>query len=499
MIFEKRASGILLHITSLPSNSGIGNLGPYAYRFVDLLAETKQSYWQTLPLTPTDLEHENSPYIASSSFAGNTLLISPELLVNEQLLSENLTNLSLDLPHKKVDYGVVYKLKSETIRKAYEVFKKKIRNYPDFEDFCDRNSKWLDDYALYKALKDKNSLPWYLWPSHLRDREKRALAEKKENLKDSIGLERFAQFIFFRQWHSLREYLKRKGLSIIGDLPFYVGYDSADAWSHPKIFKLDTEKKPLFVSGVPPDYLSKTGQLWGTPVYDWEELAASNFEWWMERIDHNMQLFNILRIDHFRGLIAYWEVPAEANTAINGRWVKTNSEDFFKTLTSRFPDLPFIAEDLGIITADVKEVINKFNIPGMKVLLFAFDGSSDNPHLPHNYSRNSVVLTGTHDTNTVREWFAKEATLEEKNILIKYLGKHLSEEEVSWEFIKLAMNSTANLSIIPLQDVLSLGAEGRMNNPAMSVNNWGWRVTEEQLMGDMFGKLGKITETSERC
>ncbi|MCP8318211.1 MAG: 4-alpha-glucanotransferase [Candidatus Methylarchaceae archaeon HK01B] len=495
MVIRKRGSGILLHVTSLPSNFGIGDFGPWAFKFADLLSEARQSYWNILPLTPTSMEYGNSPYKADSSFAGNTLLISPKLLVKEKFLPDWLLNSLQDLPSKRVDYKAVSEIKNQIIKKAYEDFRQKIRDYSsEFETFCAENSNWLDDYTLYKALKEEIGKPWYLWPPHLRDREEGALEEKKRNLKDLIELQKFAQFVFFRQWRSLKEYCRSKRLNVIGDLPFYVSLDSSDVWAHPEIFKLDMEKRPKFVSGVPPDYFSDSGQLWGDPVYDWVRLAATHFEWWMDRIEHSLKLFDMLRLDHFRGFIAYWEVPSYAKKALNGKWVEIPSEIFFNALFSRFPDPPLIAEDLGFITAEVREVIKKYDIPGMKVLLFAFGGSPDNPYLPHNHLRNAVVLTGTHDTNTVRGWYTEEATQEERNMLFKYIGRKTSEEEVSWELIRLSMISVASLSIIPMQDVLSLGSESRMNRPAISMNNWEWRVTEEQFGCDAFWRLREMTE-----
>lgn len=494
----KRASGILIHITSLPSKFGIGDLGEWAYKFSNLLSEIKQSYWHILPLNPTSLDYGNSPYFSNSGFAGNPLLISPELLMNEKFLSNSIE--LINLPSKYVDYKAVSKFKEVIIEKAYKSFNQKFNDYKiEFEEFCDENSKWLDDYALYKALRRVFNSPWYLWPNHLRDREKSALNEKRETLKDFINFEKFTQFLFFKQWFSLKEYCNKKGLMIIGDIPFYVSYDSVDVWINSEIFKLDENKRPLFVSGVPPDYFSAKGQLWGTPVYNWEQLKRMDFEWWIDRIKHNLKLFDLLRLDHFRGFLAYWEVPADSDTAINGEWIKTPSEEFFNTLIKHFPNLPFIAEDLGVITPDVIEVRDRFGILGMRVLLFAFNGSPNNPHLPHNHLKNSVVLTGTHDTNTVKGWFLEEATQEAKNMLFKYTGKVLSEENVSWEFIRLAMISVANLSIIPMQDILSLGSEARMNKPSSTSHNWEWRVTTEQLMSNELQRFKELTEIFGRA
>ncbi|MBI2126646.1 MAG: 4-alpha-glucanotransferase [Thaumarchaeota archaeon] len=499
MLKRKRSSGVLLHITSLPAKFGIGDMGPLAFKFADILVNSGQTHWQILPLVPTNLRTGNSPYNSSSSFAGNTLLISPEILENENLLESDFITSLPDLDIYRVDYAAVSSIKEKIVEKAYTSFRKNIAACrPEFEDFCSSNSHWLDDYALYKAIRRESGMPWHLWPASLRDRKDQALREKAQSHAELIGLEKFAQFIFFKQWHSLKTYCKNNGLIIIGDLPFYVNHDSADLWANPEIFRLDPKKKPVFVSGVPPDYFSKTGQLWGNPVYDWARLSATNFEWLLRRTQHCTKLYDIVRLDHFRGFLAYWEVPAEEKTAGNGRWVETPSKEFFDAFLEQFPLLPFTAEDLGVITPDVKEAMDRLGIPGMEVLLFAFGGSSDNPYLPDNHKQNSVVYTGTHDTNTAKGWFLNEATPAERNMFSRYVGRELYEEDVSWELIRLAMQSVADLCIIPLQDVLSLGAEARMNNPSKSTGNWEWRVPIEQFMNDALARLGEMTKTSSR-
>jgi 4-alpha-glucanotransferase len=313
-----------------------------------------------------------------------------------------------------------------------------------------------------------------------------------------VDREKFAQFEFFKQWHSLKEYCANLGIGLVGDLSFYVACDSSDVWSNREIFKLDSEGRPTFVGGVPPDYFSETGQLWGNPVYDWERLKTQSFGWWSQRIQHTLKLVDLARIDHFRGFVAYWEVPGRAKTAVSGQWVAAPWEAFFETVKSHFPSMPFIAEDLGVITPDVRAVMRRFDLPGMDVLLFAFDSGPDNPYLPHNHLRDSVVYTGTHDTNTVRGWFRDEANPEQKKRLFDYVSKEVSEEEASWEFIRLALNSAASLSIIPTQDVLSLGSSARMNRPSSAEGNWEWRATSEQLASDAFRRMGEETESSGR-
>lgn len=482
-------------ITSLPSDFGVGDLGPPALRFADLLSESNQSYWEVLPVTPTG--PGNSPYNPTSVFAGNTLLISPEVLEGEKLLPQLPNAGHGQPPYDRASFGVASALKREMIRKAHQRFKAK-RDHGEFEEFCAENSHWLETYSLYVALKEETGEPWYLWPKELRDREPDSLAERGTRLSDVVDREKFAQFEFFRQWHSLKEHCGGLGIGLVGDLSFYVAGDSADVWSNQEIFKLDGGGKPAFAGGVPPDYFSETGQLWGNPVYDWERLKTEGFGWWMQRMRQTLKLFDVTRIDHFRGFVAYWEVPGHAKTAVSGKWVAAPWEAFFETVKSRFPSMPFVAEDLGVITPDVRAVMRRFGFPGMDVLLFAFDSGPDNPYLPENHSPESVVYTGTHDTNTVRGWFSDEASPKQKKSLSEYVGKDVSEREVSWEFIGLALKSKANLSIIPTQDVLSLGSDARMNRPSSPEGNWEWRATSNELTSDAFRRLGEETESSRR-
>jgi 4-alpha-glucanotransferase len=485
-----------MSITSLPSDFGVGDLGPSALSFADLLSESGQRYWQVLPVTPTGLG--NSPYNPTSAFAGNTLLISPEILEGERLLPE-LPKTGNGQPHStnRADYDDALVLKREMIRKAHERFKEG-SDHGEFEEFCEENSDWLECYSLYAALKEETDEPWYLWPKGLRDREPDSLAEKGVQLRDLVDREKFAQFEFFKQWRSLKEHCAELGIGLVGDLSFYVAGDSADVWSNREIFKLNGEGRPTFVGGVPPDYFSETGQLWGNPVYDWDRLETEGFGWWTQRMQQTLKLFDVTRLDHFRGFVAYWEVPGHAGTAISGRWVAAPWEAFFETVESHFPSMPFVAEDLGVITPDVRAVMRRFDLPGMDVLLFAFESGADNPNLPENYLPDSVVYTGTHDTNTVRGWFNDDSTPEQRRRLFDYVGKELTEEEASWEFIRLAQNSVASLSIIPTQDVLSLESNARMNHPSLAEGNWEWRATSEQLTSNAFRRLGEETESSGR-
>lgn len=485
-----------MSITSLPTDFGVGDLGPSALRFADLLSESKQSYWQVLPVTPTG--PGNSPYNPTSAFAGNTLLISPEILEGEELIPELPKVGHGQLPLDRVSFGEALVLKREVIRKAYQRFKER-SDRGEFEEFCLVNSNWLESYSLYVALKEERNEPWYLWPKELRDRRPDSLAEMGIKLKDAVDREKFAQFEFFKQWHSLKEYCANLGIGLVGDIAFYVACDSSDVWSNRRIFKLDSEGRPTFVGGVPPDYFSEAGQLWGNPVYDWERVKTESFGWWTQRMQQTLKLFDLARLDHFRGFVAYWEVLGHAKTAVSGRWVAAPWEAFFETVKSRFPSMPFIAEDLGVITPDVRTVMRRFDLPGMNVLLFAFDSGPDNPYLPHNHRQDSVVYTGTHDTNTVRGWFRDEASPEQKKRFFEYVGKELPEKEASWEFIRLALNSRASLSIIPTQDVLSLGSTARINRPSFAEGNWEWRATSEQLISGAFRRLGEETERSRRC
>lgn len=490
---EKRASGVLLHITSLPSEFGIGDMGPESYKFVETLSKLKQHYWSILPVTPINTDIDNSPYQTGSAFAGNTLLISPEKLVEDGLLAkEDLENIRSQ-SFSRVDYRMVQEKKNWMLKKAYANFKDANKKKSDFESFCSDNEKWLEDYALYAALRKNIKSSWFLWPIPIRDREKLGLERKKQEIKDDVEKERFAQFIFFSQWCSLKDFCKEKQIKILGDIPFYMSHDSADAWVHPEFFSLTENKKLKFVGGVPPDYFSSTGQLWGNPVYEWPKMKETGFEWWIDRLRHNLKFYDKLRLDHFRGFVAYWQIPADDGTAKNGKWIRSEPQAFFEAIRKEFPQLPFVAEDLGSIDDEVKQAIAGLGIPGMRVMLFAFDGTDDNPNILNRHPENAVVYSGTHDTNTVKGWFMDEATEEKKIELFKEIGRKVSVDEVSLEVVRLAMSSKANLSIIPIQDALSLGSEARMNSPGQSRPSWEWRVTSQQLANEILGRLRDFT------
>ncbi|GBC85550.1 4-alpha-glucanotransferase [bacterium HR11] len=497
---RRRGSGILLHVTSLPSPFGVGDLGPWAYRFVDFLAEARQSFWQVLPLTPTGPGGGASPYNAVSAFAGNPLLISPERLVEDGWLTPEDLASRPDLPEDRVDYPGAYAFKRRLLERAFERFGPRRRD-PDYQRFVEAHAAWLDDYALFVALTEHfRGQTWDRWPRVLRDRHPAALDRARRRLGRRVAMEKFWQYLFFRQWQALRAYAREQGVQIIGDLPMYVDYHSADAWAHPHLFKLDDQKRPTHVAGVPPDYFSATGQRWGHPVYRWDVLRQRGYDWWVRRIAHNLSLYDFVRVDHFRGFVAYWEVPAHEPTAVHGYWVEAPADDFFRTLSKHFPCLPIIAEDLGVITPDVREVMERWGFPGMRVLLFAFGPDMPtNPYAPHNHVRHCVVYTGTHDNNTVRGWFEQEASDEDRHRLFRYLGRTVTADEVAWEMVRLAMMSVADRVIIPMQDVLGLGAEARMNTPATPTGNWEWRLQPHQITSELARRLADLTETYGRA
>jgi 4-alpha-glucanotransferase len=497
---RRRGSGILLHITSLPSPYGLGDMGPGAYQFADFLVETKQSFWQILPLNPTDLAHGNSPYQSVSAFAGNPFLISPELMVRQGFLAQSDVENVPGYQIRPLDYPSVIASKERIFKVAYERFRQGGKRH-EYERFCKENSSWLDDFALFIALRDHFSgKAWTEWPQEIRDRQPEALESLKGELLDACEKTRFLQYVFFEQWHSLKAYCNNRGIQIFGDIPIYVIHDSADVWANPELFTLDDERKPSVVAGVPPDYFSETGQLWGNPVYRWDVLEEKGYGWWIQRLQHNIKLFDLVRIDHFRGLIGYWVVPAGEMNAVNGQWVEAPAEDFLNALLRRFPQLPIIAEDLGVITPDVREIMHRFDLPGMKVLLFAFgEDLPTNPYIPHNLEKNCVLYTGTHDNNTARGWFEGEATPEIRERLFHYLGREVPAEKIHWELIRLAMMSVANMVIIPMQDILGLGEEARMNRPATTQGNWQWQLLQEQLTPSLAQGLREITEIYGRA
>ncbi len=499
-MIRTRGSGVLLHITSLPSPYGIGDLGPSAYRFVDFLVDAGQTYWQILPLNPTRVIYASSPYCSPSSFANNSLLVSPDLLVEDGLLDATDLKPVPSFPGARVDYVAVTTYKERLFDRAYERFRR-VEGTCGYERFCAENAWWLEDHALFVALKARfGGLAWNEWPRRIRDRKPDALEEERDRLADRMEREKYLQYLFDRQWSALRRYCARSGVQIIGDIPIYVAYDSVDIWKNPDIVKLDTHLRPTVVAGVPPDRFSETGQLWGNPVYDWEALRARGYDWWLQRIARAVSLHDMVRIDHFRGFIDYWEVPAGEPTAERGTWVDGPGMDFLLRLARRSPCLPIIAEDLGANTPPVQQALDRLDLPGMRILLYAFGRAlPESPHIPHNHIRHCILYTGTHDNNTVRGWFDREASREDKNRFFDYIGRRVPPGRVHWEFIRLAMSSVAGIAIIPMQDLLGLGEEARMNLPGTTEGNWEWRMLQEQFAGAPTDALRLMTVLSGRA
>jgi len=493
-MLSRRTSGILLHPTSFPGRFGIGDLGEAAYRFIDFLAESQQQIWQILPLGPTG--YGNSPYLCYSAFAGNPLLISLEWLASEGLLSQE--DIS-DLPafeRDRADYDRAIPLKLSLLQKATRNFEQNASSerQQEFQTFCETQADWLDDYALFMALKAANEgASWNAWEPEIARREPSAIAQQTERLRDKIFFHKYVQSEFFRQWSSLKNYANEKGIQIFGDLPIYVSADSVDVWANPKIFRLNKKTgTPAWMAGVPPDYFSETGQLWGNPVYNWRNLKRTNYQWWVRRLEGMLAYVDIIRIDHFRGFEAFWAVREGEKTAMNGRWVKAKGEEFFTLVREQLGDLSIVAEDLGVITPEVEALRDGFGFPGMKILQFAFDSDRANPFLPFNYTnRNCVVYTGTHDNDTTVGWFEARSP-EEQQRLIDYFGC-VCEEGIHWNLIRLALGSVANHAIFPLQDLLGLGTEARMNMPGQAEGNWGWRYQEDDLTPQLSDRLKDLT------
>ncbi len=498
----KRGSGILLHISSLPSPYGIGDLGPSARRFVDFLHQSGQTYWQVLPLNPTDTVYGNSPYSSYSAFAGNTLFISPEMLVEDGwLLQEDLSGALSGFPQENVNYAAVTEYKTELFPPAYLRFKRQAGEHKEYQEFCAANAFWLEDYAAFVAFKEHFAgKSWDTWPDGIRSRTPQAVNALCAQLSEAIARVKFLQYVFFKQWFALKHECRQKNIRLIGDIPIYVNYDSADVWANPKLFKLDETSRPRFVAGVPPDYFSETGQRWGNPLYDWEALRTSGYDWWVKRVRHNFDNFDLIRIDHFRGFVGYWQIPADEKTAVRGRWIPGPGDDFFRHLQKTFTQLPIIAEDLGIITPDVTDTMQKFDFPGMKVLLFAFAGDiKTHPYIPDNYPSHCVAYTGTHDNNTIQGWLRHDATKGERENFFSYLGTKDRNGHVHWDLIGRIMKSQADIAVIPMQDILGLGGEARMNKPATTSGNWQWRLSQDALTPHLTEKLRHITEISQRA
>jgi 4-alpha-glucanotransferase len=502
---NSRRSGILLHPTSLPGPFGIGSLGREALAFVDFLEASQQCIWQVLPLGPTG--YGDSPYQSFSSFAGNPLLIDLEELAGEGFLApEHLEN-APEFPVDHVDYGRVFAFKREILKSAHLHWKRHgdSATRQSFDAFCERERSWLEDFSLFMALKrtfeaEGRTGAWSSWPAELVRRKPDELERWRIRAADEIEQQKFQQFLFFRQWQTVKRYASERAIRIIGDLPIYVAYDSADSWANQELFYFDDKGSPTVVAGVPPDYFSDTGQLWGNPIYDWKRHKETGYGWWVERIRASLGLVDSLRLDHFRGFEAYWEVPAGERTAVNGRWVKGPGANFFtalkQALEQEIGDLPLIAEDLGVITPPVEKLRDRFGFPGMKVLQFAFDEDADNDYLPHNYLPHSVVYTGTHDNDTTLGWFQNESEAVRDQVR-RYLGR--DGHDIVWDLIRLAFSSAANTAVIPLQDAMKLGSAARMNVPSRSGGNWRWRFTEDMITEEITGRLRELSRLYGRC
>jgi 4-alpha-glucanotransferase len=494
---DYRAAGLLLHVTSLPSPFGIGDLGSSAFSWVDVLHDASQGWWQSLPLGPTG--YGNSPYQPMSSFAGNALMISPESLISDGLLTEK--NCESHFPSDFVDYDAVIAFKARLLQVAWKNFKSGNRTELrlEFDQFRDKHEHWLNDYALFRALKSKYDGAYYLdWREDLVQRRPEALAAERRELADKIDGFCFAQFLLFRQASQLKRYAHSKGVRLIGDLPFFVSPDSSDVWANPELFLLDEHRRPRFVAGVPPDYFSAQGQLWGNPVYNWDALRAMSYRWAIDRVRALLAHVDAIRLDHFRGFAAAWHVPAGAPTAQSGQWVQGPGANFFEAISRELGSLPFIVEDLGIITPDVHALRDQFQLPGTRVLQFAFDGHSDNPYLPQNFVNNTVVYTGTHDNAPTREWYDELPDYQRQNFWNYLKRAPGGNSDAAPALMDLAWSSKAALAMAPLQDVLNLGAESRMNVPGRAAGNWRWRCREDMLSPSSFKWLRDATETSKR-
>lgn len=503
MKFE-RAAGVLLHPTSLPSRFGIGDFGDEAFAFVDFLETAGQTYWQVLPLGQTG--YGDSPYQCFSAFAGNIYLISPDKLVEDGFLDADDLEGAPEFPVTKVDYSAVIEYKLPLLAKAFSRFRRteNAGMIAEFHKFCDENAFWLEDYALFRAIKFAlGQVSWQDWPEALKLRRPAAIAMARIEHDDEAFAQKFYQFVFFRQWSAVKAYANGKGIKIIGDIPIFVALDSSDVWCGPTQFKLNEDGSPKVVAGVPPDYFSKTGQLWGNPIYNWDAMRNDGFKWWIDRVRHTLKTVDVVRVDHFRGFAASWEVPGGDETAEFGEWVNVPGKDLFSTLMWVFGDLPILAEDLGVVTPDVVELRDGFGFPGMRILQYAFGGDANNLDLPHNYIKNSCVYTGTHDNDTTVGWFEStpgegsqrdlEQIAKERNFCLKYLNS--DGAEIHWDMIRAALASVADTAIIPMQDLLGLDNDSRMNLPATTSGNWQWRCEPDDFtdaIAERFGRLTKI-------
>jgi len=490
MLDKTRSGGVLLHITSLPNRQGIGTLGREAFDFIDFMKAAELQVWQICPLGPTG--YGDSPYQTFSAFAGNPLLIDLEGLLELGLLKkEEVAELSL-LPVNRTDFGSLFRQKNKLLKQAYERFRKN----EDYDEFCENNAFWLHEYALFMALKDYfGGQAWNSWTPDIKLRKPLAMEHFSISLLSEIDYYKFLQFIFDLQWEKLHRYASEQGISIFGDIPIFVAFDSADAWSNRHLFYFDENGNPTVVAGVPPDYFSATGQLWGNPLYNWQKMQENDFKWWQERFTHSLKMFDLIRVDHFRGFAGYWAVPAGEPTAVKGSWQPALGDELFKTLLHSLGEMPVVAEDLGVITPDVTALRKKYGFPGMKIFQFAFAGGESNPYLPHNYEENCVAYTGTHDNDTSVGWFRKISDAEKKYVC-DYL--HCAEADVCRSMIDSIWKSNAFLAVAPMQDFLELGSEARLNTPGVAAGNWQWRMRKEQLDNCLVERIRNLNHESNR-
>lgn len=502
-----RESGLLLHITSLPGPYGIGDLGPEAYRFADFLEAAGQTLWQMLPVVPVGYGY--SPYASPSTFAGNPMFISPDLLVADGLLSKGDLFDTPEFPESRVDFQRVEPFKERLLETAWRTFSAggfgELTD--EFESFRTRNAVWLESYALFHVLKTHHDLTeWTAWDTRFAQRDPDAIAAFRKEHADDILRIQFQQYVFDRQWKRLKAYCNARSIRIFGDLPIYVAQDSADVWGNPELFHLDESGRATVISGVPPDYFSKTGQRWGNPIYRWDEMAETGYEWWTARMRRILELVDLVRLDHFRGFEAYWEIPASEETAVNGRWVDGPGAELFETLDRNLGELPLVAENLGVITEGVTDLMNRFNLPGMAILQFAFDDNADNEFLPHNYSPDIVAYTGTHDNDTFTGWYRETHSTQDVEVIHRakrYCREYLdvTEDEldqIHWKAIRALMASVAERVVTPVQDVLGLGVDARMNTPGEPDGNWAWRMQPDALGHDERDRLRKLTRVYGR-
>lgn len=489
----KRSAGILLHPISLPGFHGCGTLGKNAFSYIDFLESAGIGLWQILPLGPTG--YGDSPYQSLSAFGGNPYLIDPEILYLEGIIPKDILETSIQPNSGSIDYGRLFLKKNQLLDSAWKQFAAVASPAAKlhFEEFSLRNASWLDDFSIFMAIKESlNHDSWIQWPEALKIRSQKALEQFRREHQDRIQRHKFVQYLFFKQWEKLKAYANAKGIKIIGDIPIFVALDSADAWAHPELFQLDEHHSPIKVAGVPPDYFTATGQLWGNPLYDWEANRLRDYSWWISRMEATLAMVDILRIDHFRGFESYWAVPAGEATAINGQWEPGPRRELFDTIAANLGSLPIIAEDLGFVTKEVHHLRDSLGFPGMRILQFAFENEGENIDYPHTYVRNCVVYTGTHDNDTCRGWLdnASEAA---RTRALRYLGS--SADSFSWDMIRTAWASCADLALAPMQDFLNLGSEARMNFPGKSGGYWRWRMTDNSLSSELAEKIRILGET----